>query len=121
MDSMPSSPRTRTGGCDTEDRPLEDLSSVMMDVGRNKEEQSMTNIEVKKEIVAKWPNRSRTDQRYEIFREIQDTYDVAEGDNNEDTLVTDNLLPTKKVRWKDINGADLAFRNMEKTELDRLE
>ena len=81
----------------------------------------MTNIKVKKEIGAKWPNRSRTDQRYEIFRKIQDTYDMVEADNSKDTLVTDNLLPTKKVRWKDIAEADSAFRKMEKTELDRLE
>ena len=45
---------------------------------------------------------------------------MVEADNIADTLITDNLLPTKKVRWKDIAETDSAVKKMEKTESGRL-
>ena len=46
----------------------------------------------------------RVKDRSEIqnLHKIQDTYDMMEGNNITDTMITDSLLPIKKERWKDI-------------------
>ena len=48
------------------------------------------------------------------LNKIQDTYDGVEEKNNTDIMITDNLLPNKKVRWKDIAESNSATKEDEK-------
>ena len=44
------------------------------------------------------------------LKKIQDTYDMAEGDDITDTIIIYNLLPIKKIRWKDIAETNSATK-----------
>ena len=46
---------------------------------------------------------------------------MVEGNNNKDILLTDNLLPNKKVRWKDIAESNSAAEKDEKIKSVTLE
>ena len=55
------------------------------------------------------------------FNKIQDTYDVVRKEDTRDTGIEDNLLPTKKARWKDNADTIPKLQRMEKIKLDKLQ
>ena len=79
------------------------------DVGKDGDMPPMTNLEAGKKLV---PMTLRIEDRPKIrnLNKIQDTYDVVEGNNCTDIMITGNLLPNKKVRWKDIAGSNSATK-----------
>ena len=71
----------------------------------------MTNLGVRQKLVPMilW---LKVIPKIRNLNKIQYTYGMAEGDDITDTIIPDNLLPIKKVRWKDIaetNSAEFKF------------
>ena len=54
------------------------------------------------------------------LNKIKNTYDVLEGDNVTDTMITDNLLLIKKVTWKDNVESNSATKKDEKDSIGQI-
>ena len=84
-------------------------TSSQVCVGEDGETLPITNLGVRWNMA---PMILRLDDRPKIqnLDTIHDTYDVVERDNITDTKITDNLLPIKNVRWKDIAETNSATK-----------
>ena len=66
-------------------------------IGEDEETPPMTNSGVRQKMAPMiLPHKDRP--KTQNLTMIQDTYDMAEGDNITGRIITDNLLPIKKVR-----------------------